>query len=500
MLLMCLDWPYTAQAATESRFTMGMVYTAGAALNPLVCTERDLQSLNALIFESVMALDDDLKPECELALNYEYSASEGVYTFTLRDNVRFHDGNYLTAQDVYETYKYIVSLGSDSPYYTRVQYISDMQVVDANTIKVKGKYSSYFTLYAMTFPVLQRSSLYYDMAVGSGPYWYMARADDYIQVDANPFWWKKAPTVDTLYVYRYSETGDVLTALSIGEVDAVATRSQTAALGRLLNDRTSVDYTTLTYEMLIPNIGGNIFDDVKTRQAIMYAIDITNIANNIYMGMVSESEVPVVTGSWLYEPQSAVYFESLERAYQLLIDAGWGDYNDDGILDKVVDGVLQQFEFNLYTYSDDAAGTRVHAAELIAQRLELLSIKVTVVETTKDKVLKRLKNGNFELVYCGVNMAVLPDLTFLLNSSGRMNYSGYSSGEMNTLLNELYTITDETEFKRKFSEIQIKVAEELPFMGLFFRKGTLMTTADVSGLGAVIEGDVLEGFEYIVFN
>jgi peptide/nickel transport system substrate-binding protein len=261
----------------------------------------------------------------------------------------------------------------------------------------------------------------------------------------------------------------------------------------------SVDYSTLTYEMLIPNNKKQIFNDVRTRQAIMYAIDTSIIAKNIYMDMVMESEVPVITGSWLYEPQSAVYYKSPERALMLLKEAGWGDYNGDGILDKVVDGILVQLEFTITTCVDDAANTRAHAAELISDQLKILGISINVSTVSKSTLQKRLKNRDFEMVLCGMNLSIMPDLTFLLDSEGRMNYSGYSSAEMNKLLDGLRKTTDETEFKSVMSQIQLKIAEDLPFMGLFFRKGTLMTTSQVSGLGAIIEGDVFKGFEYIEF-
>ena len=490
--------PIAALAASEEEFIFGLVYESGAAINPLYCNQRDLISLNELVFESVVSLDDNLKPRCELA--YSYAVSGREFTFNLRQNVMFHDGNYLSAPDVLATYNRIMQIGENSPYYTRCSYISEMEVIDLYTLKVTGKYASYFTLYAMTFPVLESSSLDMILPTGTGPYWYMYSDTEWVQIDVNPYWWKKAPTVDTVYAFRYNDTGEALEALQTGEVDAVPTRSQSAALSRLLSDRVSMDYSTLTYEMLIPNLTNEIFADVRTRQAIMYAIDISTIAQNIYMNMVMEAEVPVITGSWLYEPQSAVYYYSMERALQLLNEAGWGDYNGDGILDKVRDGILLELKFTITTYVDDNANTRQHAAQMIADQLRVLGIDVTVRTVSKTTLQKNLKNREFDIVLCAVNLAVLPDLTFLLNSGGRMNYSGYSSADMNVLLQALYKTTDEETFRAAFSDIQILISEDLPFMGLFFRKGTLMTTADATGFSPIVESNALQGFEYIQFN
>ena len=129
-----------------------------------------------------------------------------------------------------------------------------------------------------------------------------------------------------------------------------------------------------------------------------------------------------------------------------------------------------------------------------------LGINVTVKTVSKSTLQKNLKNREFDMVLCAVNLAVLPDLTFLLNSGGRMNYSGYSSADMNVLLQALYKTTDEETFKAAFSDIQILISDELPFLGLFFRKGTLMTTASVTGFSPIIEGNALQGFEYIEFH
>ena len=124
LLALVLAFSGCACAAGTSRFIIGTVYQRGAAINPLYCTQRDLVSVNNLVFEGVMTLSDELRPTPELCLSY--SISGNTVTFELRQNVRFHDGTYLSANDVYETYRRIKNIGENSPYYSRCQYISKM--------------------------------------------------------------------------------------------------------------------------------------------------------------------------------------------------------------------------------------------------------------------------------------------------------------------------------------------------------------------------------------
>jgi peptide/nickel transport system substrate-binding protein len=69
----------------------------------------------------------------------------------------------------------------------------------------------------------------------------------------------------------------------------------------------------------------------------MYAIDRTTLAATVYAGLVQESEVPVVPGSWIYNAQATRFNYSPERALKLLNEAGWTDVDGDNLLEKEIE-------------------------------------------------------------------------------------------------------------------------------------------------------------------
>ena len=199
-----------------------------------------------------------------------------------------------------------------------------MEASDIYELTVTAKTNSIMTLYAMNFPVMQYETLYDEMPRGTGPYWYIQYDDDgTVRLEANPLWWKQQPEVRSILLKRYYNSGDAIEAIRTNQIDMLSTKSPKASLSRKLADLTSMDYTTLTYEMLIPNLSdGALMSDVNVRQAVMYAIDRSVIASNAYLDMAVQCEVPMPPTCWLYESQSAIYYYSPERALQLMNDAG----------------------------------------------------------------------------------------------------------------------------------------------------------------------------------
>lgn len=482
----------------NAELLIGYVATSGASLNPFLCDDWDLVSLNQLVFESLVTLDDDQKPSPMLADNWTHE--DKTWTFTLRNNITFHNGETLTAYDVKATYDCFIAAGDRNPYYQRLSsFITSLEAVDERTVSVTAKYSGMITLYAMTFPIVQSSTVYDDMPRGTGPFWYTYyQVDTAIRIEMNPLWWKQSPTIASITFCRYDDSGDAIEGLQTGEIDMLATKSSSAALCRKLSNLTSMDYGTFTYEMLLPNLDStSVMSDVKVRRAVMYAIDRSVLATNAYLDMVTQSEVPILPGTWLYESQSAQYYYSPERALQLLYDAGWSDLTGDLVLNKLEGIQLKELSVDIITYNESGNSIRENAVNLIESYLSAIGFKTQVEVLTKDEVRSRIRSGSYDLALIAVNLDEAPVLSPLLSSSGSLNYNGYSDTAMDSLIQLTATAADESSLKQAYSQIQLQIVQDLPFMGLYFRTGTVLSSRSLGGLSGIRALNTFRGLEYL---
>lgn len=488
--------PYVPQTInTDAEVKLGYVASGSANINPLYCTERDLVSLNQLVFESVVALDDTFKPTPELADSWNVEGK--TWVFNLRQGIMFHNGAELTAADVYLTWQRFLYDGLNSPYYSRMSMIENMVVKSTYQLEVTAKFSGYITLYAMTFPVMQSSTLGDAMARGTGPYWYTEYAQGVgVRLEMNPLWWRTDARIGSIAAIAYADSAQLLTALQTDEIDMMYTRSNRASLYRKLANLTGMDYTTNTFEVMIPNLGADsVMGDLRMRQAVMYAIDRAAIAENAYGGMGIQCEVPINPGSWLYESQSAMYYYSPERALQLIYDCGWKDLTGDGMMNKV-DGVrLQDLTIKIITYNEPTNSIRENACHIIADYLKTIGIDAKVYAYSKEKCASKIKSKDYDIALIGVEVSDVPNLSPLLSSKGEMNLNRYNNDDMDSLLSQITSASTDDALKSIYSQIQLTLVNRLPIMGLLFRTGTILSRRSLSGLHGMRESNTLNGFE-----
>ena len=479
---------------------IGYVAPQGSFINPFRCTEANLISVNQLVFEPVVDFDQSLKPIPMLADSWTQDGR--TWVFKLRSGIQFHNGQELTAYDVVRSYDTILRAGEQNPYYGRLQAISNMEATDILELTVTARSGGLSTLYAMNFPVVQFETLTDDLPRGTGPYWFIQLdMDGTLRLEANPLWWKRQPEVHSILLKRFDTSGDAIEALQTNKINMLATNSAHASLSRKLADLASMDYTTLTYELLVPNLGsGSMMNDLRIRQAVMYAMDRSLLASNAYVDMAVQCEVPIPPNSWLYESQSAIYYYSPERALALMYEAGWRDLTGNGKLNRMNGIMLEEPSITIATYNESTNSIRENAAKMIAGYLEEVGFNVQVVVESRSKLREHLRERSYDLYLIGVNLSELPNLSSLVASGGDLNYSRWSSDDMELLLSHAAGAADESTLRKVYSDIQMTIVNRLPFLGLLFRTGTVLASRPLGGMSALRAYDTFNGFEFLTMD
>lgn len=532
-LLLCVSLlvPACAPAATQVPTTMrvGMVMPGEEVFHPLTMMNRDMLSLMGLVYESLVTLDDNQEPVPALAESWEVLSDGKTWLFHIRDNVYFHDGRKLTAYDVAATMDlinilatngsannekgiYWLTAGND----TISGVLSGWSVDDDYTLRVRTDRPYYGVLYAMTFPVLQAQSANTENPPGTGPY----RVDYYIpgqhlSLVGNQNWWSQTPYISSIEATAYPNDESLLKAFEAEEIDIMATRSTSAVRyrGVVSNRINSYDYSTRQLECLLINNGVSRLSDVRMRQAIAHAINKSRLMTSVYQGVVTQTDTLQRPGSWLYNDSTTVYGYNPERANQLLDELGWHLVDEDGYRYKMTENGKTQLSFRLNYYNEAGNALRKEAAQEIQSMLRAVGIRTILSAYSFENGAAKLKSGDYDLFVCAYNFDLTPDPTFALLSNGYGNYARYRSDAMGKLLsalrkapatkddegNEIKDLNMLAEMKQKFQDdwfaIQERMAEDCPFIPLYWRNGVVLTRYPYSSIRDIREFELLDSIE-----
>ncbi len=494
----------TAQNVEDS-LVIGIYSTKTLEIRPFDPQERDIMSVYALVYESLVTIDDEGLPQPLLAENWTVADDGGTWTFTLRENLYFSDGTPLTAADVAASGQYILDMSKREDitaqgFYRNIQYmVSKFYAQDERTLVVTAAKSRpyYGLLYAMTFPVVPAAQV--DMAApyGSGAYKFGAfePQNNYMWLTLNEHWWQSAPQVKEIVISTYTSNKDLITAYEYARVDTVFTRSVSASQYKSGISSLSVTYSTRQLETLLMNFNEIPLENLNVRRAIRAAIDTNLISNNTYMGMTIDTDTPVPPNSWLYYDQELVYQYNFELAQQLLEEEGWVDSDGDNILDKIIDGKKRNLRLRLFVYEDPDNNVRFETANMIADMLEKLKIKIAIETMTFEQVQEKLQANSFDLVLASFQMDVVPDAGFMLMKGNTANYGRYASDKMTDLFYTLRKSESQSEFAYTWQAIQQQFAADIPFICLFYRAGAVLTRKMYSSVRDFREFELLRGIE-----
>lgn len=504
LLCLCLLPVYALAQSVEDALIVGMLSTRTTELRPLDPQERDIMSLYALMYESLVVIDDNGVPQPHLCEKWTETGGGKTWVFTLRENITFSDGTPLTAYDVAASGNWLLQKATNEEglprgFYANMRYlVESFTARDDHTLEVKAKRPYYGMLYAMTFPVVHQSQVDMPNPVGTGPYVLAGfEPGSYMLLNANTAWWQTTPQVKEITVTFYPNNKDMITAYEYGRVDTVFTRSVAAAQYRSGNNSLSIAYSTRQLEVIMINHRERSFplDSLNVRKAIRYAINKDLIAQNVYMGMTIDADTVVPADSWLYYDQENTYVYNPDKARELLLADGWEDPDADGQLNKVVNGETKNMYLSLYVYEDPDNDVRYETANRIADMLAAVGIIVHIEPVSFEEGKTVLENGNFDLFLCAFQMDSTPDAGFILRKGNTQNYGRYVSDPMTQLIDELREKEDQTGFAYTSQAIQQQFTNDVPFITLFYRAGAILTRKMFTTVRSIREFELLRGIE-----
>ena len=502
--------PALAQAAAPSYLTCAIVATDDLELRPLELNQRDVVSVLDLVYEGLFSMDDNYMPQPELAYSYEFISDGRRLRVKLRDDVTFHNGQKLTANDVVATLDYMLELsGFDDDlnseyeledrglYYSTFYSVQSWEAEDEHTILFRLRRASFGSLYALTFPILPASEVANAMPSGTGPY----KFDGYergsaIWLVSNKTWWKRAPAVTNIRASIYRDSEKALGAFDAQDVDVAMTRSINASRYSGSLNSFSLSARTRQLEVLLMNRAYKYLksDDNGqnlVREAISYAINRSDLISSVYQGMATIAYTPVPAGTWLSNESTIRDVYDPLMAESLLDQAGW-KMADDG--KRYKDGKAME-SFRILVYDEPGSTVRTNAANKIKEQLQAVGIPCYVASWSRGEVLGKLRSGDYSLALVAFNFDVAPDPGFTLTSTASCNYTRYRSTDMNNLLTQLRSSVTQQDYQNVMNLIQDQFEEDRPYIPLYWRTGSLLSRNAFTNARDIRELELLRGVE-----
>ena len=397
-----------------------------------------------LIQSTLTVTNADLTIDYDLATDYSVSEDGLLWTVQIRDDVKFTDGEPLTARDVAFTYNTVK--GSSS--------VNDFTMLDhaevLNDTTVAFHMTRPFSIWPYTMAVVgiipehaYDSATYGSNPIGSGRY-ILKQWDKGQQVilDANPDYYGEQPNMQRVTIVFMEEDAAFLAAQA-GEVDLAYTSAT-------YSDQTVEGYSLAAYESVdnrgfnlpaIPEqttesgkrIGNDFTADVQVRRAINIGVDRQEMIDHVLNGYGSPAYSVCDQMPW-YNPDSEVAYDP-EKAKTLLDEAGWKT-GEDGIREK--DGV--KAELNLLYATGDSV--RQALAADFADHLKELGISCTLEGVGWDTAYDRAQSDPLIWGWGAHTPMELYNLYHTIGDTGLAQYSPYSNSTVDAYMDQALASSD----------------------------------------------------------
>lgn len=443
------------------------------ALIPYASNDTGTSYITSQIYDSLIEADAEMKLTPSIATKWE-QIDDTHYRFYLRDDVTFHNGSKLTAEDVLYTFEQASLTDASSSTIGPID-IANCVIEDEYTIvlALKEVYPAFLKVCSLNLTgIVCKEAMesdpegYKTNPIGTGPFKFVAWATgDYLKFETNKEWWGGDINFDNLLLRYIPEASTRAIEAESGGVD-IAHIGITDVKSTDANEKVSLYKTEiLNTSYLSFNCNVEPFNNIKVRQAISLAIDAKAIVDVSYLGYADVAQSFIAPGVWGYYDTTSDYEGyDVEKAKQLLAEAGYPDGFD-------------------CTLVSNASQT---TAEMIQAYLSEIGINVTLNITDFSNWLDAIVNGKQQM-YIGGWTVPSADATEAFAAFDSANFgsggnrSFYSNSDVDALIKKINFDSSEDTRYQACKDLQDLLGEECATVALNVGMAFYSVNKDISG-------------------
>ena len=439
----------TGEPVKGGEITVGIAQDLDDSLDPHQTVAAGTREVLFNIFEGLVKPNSDGEMIPAVAEKYTLSEDGTTYTFTLREGVKFHNGQTVTAEDVVYSINRCAAVpeGQEKPLVAAFSAVKSVEALDEKTVAVTIAQRDLEFISYMTAAIIPADYENQDTApVGTGPFKFVSRTpqQDFVMERFEDYW--GAPAWLDKVTYKICENADALVMnLNGGSIDLCA--HLTSAQASQLNQNFQVLEGTMNLvQAIYLNNQAKPFDNQLVRQALCYAIDRQGIMDMVADGhgtAVGSSIYPAFTKYFLPELVDK-YPHSVEKAKELLAQAGYPNGFDMTI------SVPNNYQPHMDT------------AEVVAEQLREAGIRVTIQPVEWSTWLDTIYNGRqFQATVVGVDAANMTARAMLerFTSDYAKNFINYSNPAYDALFQQAINATDEAAQTDLYKQMETMLAD-----------------------------------------
>lgn len=481
--------------------------------NPIMINTTEEFDVAGLTNFGLFGFDWRMEPlaTSDTVVSWKTSKDRLADKVVIRNDLTWSDGKPITAHDVVFSYQTIMNEKVPVPAVrSGTDLLAGVHAYDDYTVVFFHKKPLATNVWNVNFPVIPKhiyeESLKEDLTLQNSPY-HVKYEDD--PVCGGPYTITKRvrrqevvlTRRESWYMHNGKQVRDkpyfkeirfriiedaniALLAVKNGEIDEMmltaeqwVTQTGDDEFYRLNTKVSGLEWTYFAFEW---NMKTPFFSDIRVRKAMAYAFDYKEMLDKLFYGLYEQSNGVFHPTAWMSaKPKLPLYKQDLDKAEQLLDEAGWEDHDSDGIRDKKINGKTVKFEFSILCPN---VPDRIKLCTLLKENLAQIGVICNVRQLEGTVMQQKMLEHDFQAAFGGWGTGTDPDSSDNIWATGEGRNFGYYS---NPKVDELYKL-GRLEFDRKkrgeiYGKIHQLIYDDQPYTFLYFRNAFYVFNKQLRG-------------------